>query len=211
MESFGFDREDVKGSSFDKFSGEKNKVYNVCFAFEDPKDFFVGAQQHFAQKLQKGWQCLSTANSKEVCCTQDYDGNDPKWKLATIIVIYKMDGDKIVDIERVIPWTFSASRFEDLKKIFKRFGHVDIELTCTDAKFQNFTMLPGTQATWMKDEKAKAAVNAQVATLKPNLTKLLSKRISAAEIREHLGLGSEGAEDTSAGLDLGSIAGNLGD
>jgi len=209
MESFGFDNKDVKSTSFDKFKGEKGRTYTVSFAHDDPNKFFVGGKQHYSNRLQKGWACLSTATSQEVCCTHDYDGNEAKWRIGCILVVYRVDDGVVKGIDKVLPWTFSAKQFELLKKIYKEFGHVDLTLTCTNGEYQNFDVLPKKNCAWMGNDKLKEYVLANSKKMYERLPKMISTKMSEAEIRENLGLGGGSASDSASGLDLSNIAGSL--
>lgn len=212
MESFGFEKKDIQSSNFDKFKGEKGKTYVVGFARENPEEIFMGVKQHFSQRLSKGWQCLSKGGEKSVCCTHDYDGNEAKWRVGTVIVIYRLDeDDKIKGIQELKPWVFGAPMYENLKKIYKEYGLVDLSLTCTDTTFQNFTILPKKICAWVSDEKTKALVESKSEKHYDTLPKLFNKKISEAEIKEHLGIGGDGADDASSDMDLSDLSNSLED
>lgn len=212
MEQFGFERTDIKTSTFKKLKGEKkDKVYIVSFAQEDPTKFFTGAQTHYLEQSQKRVYCLSDEKKgiEGVCCSTEHKNSAPNWRMAAVVVLYKLDSnDEIESIDDVLPWIMGAKDYNTLKKIYKRSGHVDIELTCQDPTFNSFTMVPLSGCRWMANEKTRAAVASKVAEQEKNIPKQIATKASAAEIKEYLGIGDASAEDT-AGMDLGGISESL--
>lgn len=209
MQSFGFENDNVKSSTWEKFAGEKGKTYLVSFAAENQSDFFLGVEQHYSNRLETGWQCLSTPQSQEICCTHEYDGSEAKWRVGTVLVVYKTNEDgAATGIEKIVPWIFSAKVFDQLKRIFKEYGHVDLLLTYTDTKYQTFTVMPKRSCVWLSSEKLKGYTLPKAATAYKQLPKMLANKISLAEIKEHLGLGGVAA-DSASSLNLDDLASSI--
>lgn len=211
--TFGFDEgKDIKDNSFPKFKGETNKTYVFGYAWDVGNEIFRAATGHFAQAAKKGWQCLSDPEkgTKEICCTYDYVGNEPKTKVGCVLVMYKTDEDqKITGIGEVLSWTFSPKTFQQLRKIYLEHGLVDIVATCSDSKYQTFTFVPKKTSAWTTDEKIKQHVKSKAAKVYEQLPKMLYTKMSLSEIKEHLGIASAGDSDASTGLSLDSIANSI--
>jgi hypothetical protein len=216
MKSFGFD-EKIKTNGFKKFKGEKGKKYIgalVPLSGPDAQDFFKGSATHYHEGSQKRFLCLSDEDKgiKEHCCTSDYAGSDPVWRIGAVLVLYRVADDnsnKIVGIADVIPWIFNPTIFTTLKTIFADHGHVDMSFECQDSTYQKFVILPKKGVMWKNDEKSKSYVMAQAKKQFENLPKQIATKMSLGEIREILGGGISSAEDAASSLDLGSISSSL--
>jgi hypothetical protein len=198
----------IKDSSFQKYKGEKGKEDIVGFAWDVSSELFRAANGHYSKAAEKGWLCLSTETEKAICCTADYDGNEPKMKVGTVLVIYRVEEGLIKGIKGVLPWIISPKVFQQLLAIYRVHGNVDFVANCTDSKFQNFTFVPMKESAWQKTEQSKQSVKTKAAAIFKTLEKMLYTKVSASEIREHLGI-SMGSSDASSGLSLDGIAGTL--
>lgn len=215
MKSFGFENDKIKSNGFKKFKGEKGKKYIVSMIAQggpDAKDFFKGDQAHYHSGSQKRFLCLSDEDkgTKEVCCTYEYEGSDPSWRVGCVIVMYKVSHDgKITGVEDVTPWIFNSTIFNTLKSIYSDHGAVDLSLECQDSTYQKFVILPKKGCAWKLEEKAKGYVLAQAKKQFENLPKQIASKLSLGEIREILGISSGTAGDASADMDLSSISSTL--
>jgi len=211
--TFGFDEgKDIKDNSLPRFKGETGKTYIFGYAWDVPSEIFRMAEGHYSQAAKKGWQCLSNPEkgTKEICCTYDYEGNEPKKKVGCAIVLYKTNEDQqITGIGEVLPWTFSPKTFQSLRKIYLEHGLVDIVATCSDSKFQNFTFVPKKTCAWIAKEEIKQHVKSKAVKVYEAIPKMMYTKMSLSEIKEHLGIASSGDSDASTGLSLDSIANSL--
>jgi hypothetical protein len=211
---FGFDNKDMRSEVQDRFKMEMGKTYIISFATEDPNSVFVGCKMHYSKSLKQGWKCLSTSTSKEICCTQDYDGNEAKPRIGCVIVIYSDDEDELTGkttrkVKSVKPWIFGGSVYDNLIKIYKIHGMVDLQVTCKDATYQTIgSLVPEKAQAWTTNENLKASILAKAKKLYSTLPKMLAPTKSISEIKEILGI-SSGSAEASTGLTLDSVAGNL--
>jgi homoserine kinase len=67
---------------------------------------------------------------------------------------------------------------------------VDLNLTCSDTKFQKNTIAPAGSAVYLKNENFKKAVLEKAFSLYSKLTPF--RKVTTDELREKLGLGSSG-------------------
>ena len=209
-EQFGIGNKDIKTNNIESFKGEKGKTYVISIAWDTLESCFKGSKYHYSERLKKGWRCLSTESNNAICCTHSYDGNEPTQRIAAPIVIYKTDENNIVTgISKVSPWRFGASMYKKMERIFIKYGHVDLSLTCTDDKYQNFDIMPEPGCVWKKDEKVSNFVMAKAREImEKDIEKMLGKKMTEVEIREYLGLNTN-AGDTNGGMDFSSLAENI--
>lgn len=215
MKSFGFENDKIKSNGFKKFKGEKGKKYIVALVAlsgVDGKDFFKGDLTHYHSASQKRFLCQSNDENgtKEICCTYEYEGSDPQWRVGCVIVVYKVNHEgKISGIEDVVPWIFNSTIFSTLKSIYGDHGAVDLSLECQDSTYQKFVILPKKGAAWKTDEKTKSYVLAQAKKQFDNLPKQIASKMGLGEIRELLGISSGTAGDAASDIDLSSISSTL--
>jgi hypothetical protein len=76
---------------------------------------------------------------------------EAKQYIGTVLCVWPTNKDGDLDVEsfkagkgfKVMPWIFSAARYPDIARLHKKFplqSH-DLTMTCSDATYQNFTMV----------------------------------------------------------------------
>jgi hypothetical protein len=215
--SMGFDNDQIKSSNFEKFKGEKGKKYRIGFVAADFATALSGAQQHY---YEKPFLCKSTDGEQEICCTHNYQGNTPKWKVGGAIIQYTLinkDGKKVWDGDYAVkPWIFNERIYSQLKTMHQEWdlSTHDVELECTDDKFQSFTITVLKNSLWNREEsdgqkKLRATILKDAAKISKNIPRNLGQDLSLSEIRELLGLDNAGAGDAAEDIDMSDIADDL--
>lgn len=132
-------------------------------------------------------------------------GKQSKTKIATIIISWPL-GDKgqptkeslFGSLPQVMPWVFSADKYEKLKKIHLSgypMHEWDIQADCEDANFQKLTFLPAKQCIFKEmlkndNERAKEITKHiidQVRRLAPNLDQQIGTKYTLDQLKEKLG------------------------
>jgi len=215
--SMGFGNDKIKSSNFEKFKGEKGKKYRVGFVSSDFTRALSGTQQHY---YEKPFICKSTESQQEICCSHNYQGNTPKWKIGGAIIIYtliKKDGKRVWDGDYVIkPWIFNEKIYSQLNTIHSEWdlSTCDVELECTDDKYQSFTITVLRNSLWNREEtdgqkKLRASILSESSRISKSIPRNLGQDLSLSEIRELLGLDNAGAGDAAEDIDMSDIADDL--
>lgn len=138
-------------------------------------------------------------------------GKEPSSKVATVIVSWpldrhnKPDGALISDGKyEVFPWIFSPTKYQELlrKNSVRPFGSHDLQITCTDTKFQtfdydtlNFSLLRtcmSERPEVFKDVVKKAGI------VESKLRDMVGKVVPISELRERLSQNKGGGVGSSA-------------
>jgi hypothetical protein len=211
VQSFGAGNKNVKNNGFERYKGEKGKIERVGIVFdlEGGEDPFSGAETHYHEGSNTRFMCKSENDGDAVCCTASYKGNDPTWKIMAAIVVYQVTDGKVTG-GKVLPWVFNSKTYKLLERINSDFpwGKHDLELECTDTKYQSFTIVAKKESLWNSDEKFKETCLASASKVKKNVKSFLGRDLSLQEIRETLGLETS-TDDASSGMDLGGLASSL--
>lgn len=206
LQSFGVGNKEIKSNSFDRFKGKKGERYRVGVIIPPGEDPFLGAQRHYSEAGQTSFLCKSTKDHQEICCTHQYKGNEPAWKIVAAIVVYNIDEGKVKG-GKVLPWVFNEKTYNLLSRIAEDdpLDERDLELECTDDKYQTFTIVSKKGSYWQQSEKFKATCLSEAASIRKKAKVFIGKDLSIAEIKEVLGI-SDFAGDTAAELDLSDLA-----
>jgi hypothetical protein len=209
IEEFGLDNGDIKSTNFEKFKGEKGKKYRVGLVAEDLSKGFLGAKTHYIEGL--GYVvCKSTDGEEAVCCSHNYDGNTPKWKIGITIIVYDVSSEGKVTGGKFMPWIFNDKIYNQLKNQHKEWNleENDLELECTDSKYQSFTIALKKGCLWRKSKKLAEQGLSKSADFKKAIKRNLGRDLSITEIKEGLGIGSE-LSDASADINIDDVADSL--
>lgn len=212
---FGFGENDSKVTTRTlRYKGEAGNTDRLSFVWWADDDLsassprFVGAKRHYVQGvgyfLNKGPEYTKIA------------GGPPKLQVATIVAVWPTDREGNIDKAhlskvQVLPWTFSADKYETLKRRHNQFhvGKHDILATCTDSNFQKMDFSPCTEslyATLLASDKDSAKsivdkIQSETAEIAETIQGIIARDYSIEQIREKLGGGSPG------GVIDGSLAG----
>ncbi len=152
-----------------------------------------------------------------------WDKLEIKTYVATCLLVYPTDREGNLDRERLakgwklMPWRFSAEKYERFKAINKKLSEygaasvstVDLTLTCKDPKFQNVVIDDAGPALWQKNKDFQRLILTKALEIYPKLNPF--KALTTEELREKLGMGgggSSGGSDVSA-EDFSSVLANV--
>lgn len=210
---FGLDNKAAaKGNSFTKWEPLKDKKYIISILSEDMGAAFCGYATHFKEKK---FRCKSVeGGKKEVCCTHGYDGNTPKYAIASIIVVYEINDQNKVTGRTVIPWFYNSGVYNQIIQALEDYPAnqrvKDLKVTFKDPKMMNCIINAVPNCIWTTNPAFKEAVLAEAKPLWDALPNRIAKNLSVPDICELLGIDNgQGAADTSSGMDLGDLASSL--
>ena len=174
---------------------------------------FIGAETHYYEGpggVGKSFVC-----KKDICCSHNYKGNTPSWKILTALAVYTItagpDGKASMSGLEVIPWRFNAQTFESLKglKDDTPWDSWDLQLTCTNEDFQTYAITPKKGSLWQQDGDLKAKCIAGAAKVKKQARFHIAADLSIADISELFGLGGNETVAMGGDIDLSGIADGL--
>ena len=226
---FGFGDNDEKVTTkARKYKGEAGNTDRLSFVWWDTDDDgkpmldsspkFTGAKRHYVPGvgyfLSKGPEYTKLA------------GGPAKLQVATIVAVWPTDREGNIDKKRlskvqIVPWIFSADKYETLKRRHNQFhvGSHDIMATCTDSNFQKMDFSPCTESLYAtllandKDsaQKIVAKIQDEVAEVAGDLQGMIARDLSLDQIREKLGGGSGAAlvDSAVAGEEVDAILDDL--
>jgi hypothetical protein len=206
---FGADSDEIKSVKFKSFKGKAGETVRAAFVFDDPKKMFKGAQIHYNNRY---FLCKSTDKKKEICCTHNYKGNKPKWRIGGVLVIYTMsdDGKKLKDW-RVTPWIFSETMYNKLKTANGEFAldKYDIKLTCTNEDFQTIDVQSCNASLWQSKDSFKEQVLDAARPYLDEVADNIASDLTPTEIRELMGADTPGSEDAAEDVNLDDVVDGL--
>lgn len=212
---FGFDnKEAANGGKFKKWEPMKGKKYVIGLLAENREKAFCGFKTHFKDKK---FRCKSTKMKKEICCTHGYDGNDPKFAIASVIAIYEIaekDGKNKVVGREIIPWFFNGIVYSQIVQALEDYPDElrDLKITFDDPKMMRCTINASPKSIWTSDPQFKEQALAEAKPFWDALPNRIAKNLSIPEIAEILGIDNgAGAADTASGMDLSDLASSLED
>ena len=172
------------------------------------------ATTHLCAGEVKTCKCAKPSK-KDICCSHNYKGNTPGWKILTALAVYTItagpDGKASMSGLEVIPWRFNAQTFESLKglKDDTPWDSWDLQLTCTNEDFQTYAITPKKGSLWQQDGDLKAKCIAGAAKVKKQARFHIAADLSIADIRELFGLGGNETVAMGGDIDLSGIADGL--
>lgn len=212
IEAFGADREDIKSTKFLKFKMEtdQRERAGIIYFDDDPKTMFLGAKAH-AQQGYKTFLCKSDKNHKEICCTHSWSGNNARYHIGCVIVVYQLDGSGKIKGYEVTPWVFWEKMYQKLVSAGKEFPlhKHDIKLACSNGGFQTIDVNSCKDSIWLSNEKFKQKILEEAKPHYDNLSRNLGADMSVTEIKEMLGIDTGGSDDAASEVDLGNVMDSL--
>lgn len=227
---FTFDEGDEKvGKKAQRFKGKEGETYRVSFVWLPEDDDgnvqldgnvrFTGCERHYMNGvgyfLHKGPEYAKIA------------GGPPKQAVATILVVWPTDKKGRLNTDAfgrgegyaVMPWVFSADRYDQLKRRHEQFPLTtnDITLACTDTQYQKMDVSPCKDNLFRKlyesdKEKAKAiaaAILDEVRNISKTLRTDMARELTLDQIREKMGGSTSTPVTGAAAGDVDGLLDNL--
>lgn len=215
IESFGTERDDIKGNRFQKLkmkTGDEIRC-GILFFDETGKKMFLGTKVH-VKPNQKTFICKSTKEKKEICCTHSWEGNVPVYHLGCVIVIYdlgKESGSPKLKGYELIPWLLWGKMYQKLVSADKEFPLVnhDLKLKCTNDEFQIIDVQSCKESIWTSNANLKKKILEEAKSIYEGVSKNLGAELSISEIKELLNIEITGSEDVATDIDLGSVVDSI--
>lgn len=211
VQDFGADSDDIKSVKFKSFKGKAGETVRAAFVYDDPKKMFKGAKVHYNNRY---FICKSDPKGKkqEICCTYNYKGNKPKWRVGGVLVIYTMsdDGKQLKDWE-VKPWIFSETMYSKLKTSNQEFpldAH-DIMLTCTNEDFQTIDVQSCKASLWTSKDSFREKVLEAARPYMAEVADNIASDLTPTEIRELMGADTPGSDDAAEDVNLDDVVDGL--
>lgn len=215
IESFGTERDDIKGNRFQKLkmkTGDELRV-GVLFFDEDGKKMFLGTKVH-VKPNQKTFLCRSTREKKEICCTHSWEGNNPRYHIGCVAIIYNLGKEsgslKLRDYE-LIPWIFWEKMYQKLVSADKEFSLVnhDLKLKCTNDEYQTIDIQSCKESIWTSNANLKKKVLEQAKPIYEGISRNLGAELQISDIKDLLGIEITGSDDAAKDVDLGSVVDSI--
>jgi len=175
---------------------------------------FLGAKTHVKEGM-KTFLCKSNKDNKEFCCTYSWAGNESKFHIGCVLVIYelgKVDGKTKLKGFKTIPWLFWDSMYQRLSTADEEFSLVDhdIKLKCTqDTPYVKIEIQSCKESLWSSSPDLKKKVIEQAKPMFESISKNLGAELSNTEIKELLGIEITGSDDAGTDVDLGSVVDSI--
>jgi hypothetical protein len=207
VESFGMERDDIRSTKFKSFKGKEGQTDRIGIIFTDPKSIYKGAMIHYKDKY---FVCKSTKTEKAICCTASYEKNKPKWRIGAVVIIYDIqvkDGKPKLMGYELLPWIFGEGMYNTLKETHKEFSleSHDIKLKCKNEEFQNMEVITCNDSIWRKNPELQKKVLAEFPTVLEDVKSNLGQDLSLEEIKELLGIETQGSQDAASDVAVGDI------
>lgn len=222
---FTFDSGDEKiGRKVQSFKAKENETYRMSFVWfsADGKPRFTGCERHYLQGvgyfLHKGPDFARLA------------GGPPKQAVATIIVLWPTDNRGRLNADafkrgegyQIMPWVFSADKYDIIKRRHDSFPLQDHDLTvhcpAGGAQYQKLDISPENDSLYQKlakseNDKAKTlakTIMTEVDELAKNLRTILARDLTLDQIREKIGgAGAVGGPAAATGENMDVLIGGL--
>jgi hypothetical protein len=202
---FGADNDDVKGYSFKSWRAKAGEDYRIGFVFPEgkPGGMFLGVPIHYKDRY---FVCKSTPDKKAVCCTHNYDGKKPKWRVGGVIVLYLIDDGKLRGY-KLHPWVFTDKMYQKFKTANKEFplAQHDLTLKCTNEDYQTIEPTPCKDSYWQKKDELAAKIREEAQSIFDEIGDNLASDLSIEEIKELLGIEESGSGDAAQDVSLGDV------
>jgi hypothetical protein len=204
LETFGFDRDEIKGGMYEKYKAKKSQTDRGSIVYTDPKAMVVGAKTHYKDKY---FLC-----KKGLC----YDTLGPsKWRVGSVLILYGTDrqgNPKTPFTYELLPWIFGEFTYSKLKSINAEYplASHDIKISCNNEDYQNLDIFNCKECIWRSKEDFKTRILEEAKPIWEYLKKSIAADLSIEEIKDHLGSGTAAAgTDPSVKLNLDEVLGQI--
>lgn len=199
IETFAFEKDEIKGGVFDKYKGVKNETHRLAIVYTDPKAMFAGSKIHFKDRY---FLC-----KKGICCEKL---GPAKWRLGAVVIKYgtdKLGGLKKPFTYELLPWLFSEASYVKLKTVNSEFplANHDIKISCDNPEYQNLAITPCNESIWCAKDELKKVILDEAKSIWVYVKKSIANDLSVEEINDLLGVTSIASDDPSAKIDLDSV------
>lgn len=206
--------DDQVGKKSKRFKAETNRTYRVSFIWfteytkeglpaENAQIRFTGCENIYKDKI--GPVLIDASNRAAMVALL---GEQPKQKVATIIVVWPCDKDGELDVASyrngkgwaVYSWAFAPDKYRTIGQSHKRFplNKHDLTIACSDAGFQKMTFTPESDSLLFKylnsnDTNLRAVgakILAEARSVAEGIHNDLARKMTVDEVREKLGLDS---------------------
>lgn len=228
--SFGSGDDELKNKSkrYKPETGVTDRISFVWFSnyegdlpAEDAQPKFTGCERSkFDPRV--GFVLLTPENKDEILRILRADSQK---RVASVICVWPTDKDGELDVAsfkagkgwKIMPWVFDPGKYNEIKRINKRFALTDhdLSMTCTDGKFHKMTFTPEGESLLGKYLNAKsedlqsvgAKIVAEARSVAANIHRDLARVMTADEVREALGedMGVGGSDEDHASADVDSL------
>lgn len=183
-DEIGFDDDTIGSERTERWKGRKGYTDRVGFIFPTR---VRKTKVHYKEKYI---ECMGG-----VCCEKL---GPPSHRLGIVMVHYATDRKGTLEKPfryTVKQWVFSGKKYEDLRALNAEWplAEHDVKITCIEEGFQQLKYVACKDSVWRKDEKLKAQIEREGEAALKSI--YLASRLSADEIREHLGVESAGPTD----------------
>lgn len=212
VEFFGTDRVDIQPSRFPKLKMKKGDTFRVGIVHFSENKVFVGAKVHI-KKNGPSFLCLSTKDKKEICCTHNWEGRIPRYRIGCILVKYQIDNDKngkpVFKGYELVPWIFWESMYNKIVLADKEFpiAKHDIKLHCTNTDYQTIDITSCRESIWTSNSEMKEKIIKEATPLLETLKDNIAANLSISEIKELLGL--EGDKPSIIDLEMSKVISSI--
>jgi len=226
--SFGSGDDSLKKKS-SRFKPETGVTYRVSFVWfndynedgvpvEDSQPKFAGCERT-KYDSRVGVVLLTPDNREEIMRLLR---KDAQHRVASVICVWPTDKDGELDVSsfkagkgwKIQPWVFDPGKYNEIKRVNKRFPLTDhdLSMTCTDGTFHKMTFTPEGESLLHKYLNAKnedlravgAKIIAEARNVSNGIHRDLARPMTVDEVREAIGdevAPSAGGSHTSEDVD----------
>lgn len=192
IEFFGTEREEIQQNKFPRLKLKAKDIIRVGIVTFDEKKIFIGAHVHVKRKGPIFF-CLSTKEKKEICCTHNWEGRVPRYRIGCVVVKYDLETkDNKIKLKgyELIPWLFWESIYNKIITADKEFpiNKHDLKLSCSNTDYQTIDITSCRESLWNSNETIKKKIIEEATPLFEEIKNHLASQLSPIEIKEALGL-----------------------
>ena len=183
-DEIGFDSEEVSNGRTDRYKGKKGQTDRISVIF--PTRLKMGKFHYKERQIE----CI-----RGICCEKL---GPAKARVGTVILQYATDsrGKPSTPFNYTLKeWIFSGTKFADLKALNEEWplDEHDIKITCVEEGFQQLKYVATKKSPWRLNEALCRQIMGEAEHILDNIR--LGSKMSADEIREHLGIEGESLSD----------------
>lgn len=139
---------DVFPYEYERFRGSKGKEYRIGLVYDNPASVLIGGQVHFFSRY---FLCKSIKhNHKEICCTANYKGNTPRWRISLVIAVYPHLDCRGTALPELKNWVIGEATYVLLRGLGEKMLN-DLILTCENTEYQKWKVRCLKTSFWKTD------------------------------------------------------------